>query len=264
MVDATFDPSVEFNAHTGPEIGEIARRGGIVVVPVASTEQHGPALPVSTDSSLVTAVAKGAASRLAGEVEVLVTPTMAFGASHHHMDLGGTISLTVETFQRVIIDIAETLHRDGFRKILVLNGHGGNMAPLGAAAATLAMERGIHVAATSYWTLIAHRISEVRESEIGGMAHAGEFETSLQLYLNEVEVRADKIRSTKPNDPSRYFTIDLFGSSRVIYPRTMPEVTGSAGNIGEAKLATKQKGERLFAMCVEEVAAFLEDFNTWG
>lgn len=264
MNNSAFDPAVDFNSHTGPEIGEIARRGGIVVVPVGSTEQHGPALPVSTDSSLVTAVAKGAASSLIGKLEVLVTPTMAFGASHHHMDLGGTISLTVETFQRTILDIVETLHRDGFGKILLLNGHGGNMPPLSAAAATLAMERRIHVAVTSYWTLIAHRISEVRESEIGGMAHAGEFETSLQLYLNEAEVRVDKIRSAMPDDPSEYFQTDLFGSSRVIYPRPMPEVTGSAGNIGEANMASKEKGERLFAMCVEEVSAFLQDFNEWG
>jgi len=258
------DPSVDFGSHTGPELGELARRGAVVVLPVASTEQHGPALPANTDSSLVTAVARSAASRFAGRVEVLVAPTLCFGASHHHVALGGTISLTVGTFQQVILDVVESLHQDGFGKILVLNGHGGNWAPLSAAVATLAIERGIAVAATSYWTLVGERVNEIRESEAGGMAHAGEFETSMQLYLNREQVRKDRLRSVRPRDPSPYVTTDLFVGSRVFYPRTMRQVTGDAGMIGEATLASREKGERLFEICVEEVAAFLEDFSRWG
>jgi creatinine amidohydrolase len=97
----------------------------LVIFPVGAIEQHGPHLPVGTDYFTVEHLARAAAAQIAGEIPVLVTPTMPFGSSHHHLPFGGTMSLSTDTYYRVLYDLVESLIISGFRNIFLLNGHGG-------------------------------------------------------------------------------------------------------------------------------------------
>ena len=128
--------------HTRGEFPEWAGRGTVVVVPIASTEQHGLHLPEDTDQRTVEYVSREAARRL--DVPVLVTPTIPFGVSPHHMIHPGTITLTVETTMRVLKEVCRSIAAHGFERILILSGHGGNGNTVGAVALELKLSL-IHI-----------------------------------------------------------------------------------------------------------------------
>src|SRR5215813_2588841 len=110
---------------TRAELQELAPHA-LVVLPTGAIEQHGPHLPVGTDFFAVEHVARTAAAEIAAQIPALVTPTMPFGSSHHHLPFGGTMSLSTETYFRAMFDLAESLIISGFRRIFIVNGHGGN------------------------------------------------------------------------------------------------------------------------------------------
>src|SRR6185369_6375783 len=132
---------LEFSSLTAPQLNAMAARDAIVIVPVGSTEQHGPHLPVMVDYRLATEVSRRGAEKLARAGHpVLMTPTVWTGFAEHHMELGGTITLDYAVFYGLIRGIVRSLARDGFRRIAVVNGHGGNIAPLTVAVSELTVE----------------------------------------------------------------------------------------------------------------------------
>jgi creatinine amidohydrolase len=162
----------------------------LLVLPVGALEQHGPHLPVGTDDFAVEHIARRAAA-LAGErIPVLVAPTLPFGSSHHHLPFGGTMSLGTETYYRVIHDLAESLIVSGFRRIFILNGHGGNHELIQLAARDLALKHPADLAAASYWTIAWEALVALGAHEAGRLpGHAGVFETSVVLALRRELVR---------------------------------------------------------------------------
>ena len=183
---------VLWEEHTRAEVGEYAKRDAVVVVPIGSTEQHGVALPVCTDSRDLTYVVRRGA-RLADDVPVLVTPVIPFGVSPHHIMYGGTISLRVETVVAMLTDICQSIIADGFGRILILNGHGGNSNTVGAAALQLKHTLGRQIQAITWWDLIPGVIDSVREGPCSTIGHAGEAECSCILALTPDSVRKDKL-----------------------------------------------------------------------
>ena len=172
-----------------PEIEEYREKGSVVVVPCGSMEQHGRQLPVNTDSAIVFEIAKRAAGKVPG---TLVAPLVCIGLSPHHLDFPGTISLSLETYTAVIGDVCRSIARHGFRKIALVNGHGGNQAILQAVALSLRHELPVGLLVLSYWNLIAQEAAAIRESELGGIAHSCEMETSIQLHLHPEQVNMEK------------------------------------------------------------------------
>jgi creatinine amidohydrolase len=110
--------------------------GTTLVLPLGATEQHGPHLPAGTDFFTVDCLARAAAERAAAEIAIAVAPALPFGSSGHHLIFGATLSLRTETYYRVLTDLLRSLVTDGFRRIFLLNGHGGNheLAELAARA----------------------------------------------------------------------------------------------------------------------------------
>ncbi|HET8521875.1 MAG TPA: creatininase family protein [Thermomicrobiales bacterium] len=156
----------------------------LAVLPVGATEQHGPHLPVGTDRFAVEAIARAAAQAASDQIPVIVTPTLPFGSSSHHLPFSGTMSLTTETYLRVVMDLAESLITDGFQRIFILNGHGGNHEIIQLVARDLALKYPAHLAAASYWTIAWEGFLTVKGETPGRMpGHAGIFETSLVMAL---------------------------------------------------------------------------------
>jgi creatinine amidohydrolase len=169
----------------------------LVVLPTGATEQHGPHLPVATDFFAVEHVARTAAAEASEQIPVLVTPTMCFGSSHHHLSFGGTMSITTETYFRAIFELGESLITSGFRRIFIVNGHGGNDELNQLVARDLALQHPAHMAAASYWTtawdaLVAEGV--VTQGNLPG--HAGAFETSLIMAL-----RPELVHEPRPQRP---------------------------------------------------------------
>lgn len=170
---------------TCSEIDAIATaNGSVLIVPVGSIEQHGHHLPVAADTILVDAIAHLGGERVADDLPILVTPPVWAGYSPHHMSFGGTITLEHDGLLALLEKIAGAALDNGFDAILLLNGHGGNDSLIGSATSTIGVEHpAVEVAGVAYFKLAASFIDDPREGDTGGMAHGGEFETSLMLYL---------------------------------------------------------------------------------
>ena len=250
--------------HTSPSLGQAIGEDPIVVIPVGSIEQHGNHLPVGTDSFAADAVARRAAEGWEGKRRLFLLPTVWSGLSPHHMGLPGSITLRSETFIRVLEDITASLLHQGVRRILLLNGHGGNVSALDVALTRLG-ERGFEtdrVAAVTYWHLVAHRAAELRESRSGGTGHAGEFETSLMLATKGEHVVLDDAVVAYPETGSSYLSTDLFEGAPA--RRFIPfDRVSASGTFGDPSLASREKGERILEICAQELRAFLADFADW-
>ncbi|MDB5522286.1 MAG: hypothetical protein JWM58_49 [Rhizobium sp.] len=174
-----------------------AARDSLLILPVGATEQHGPHLPTGTDFLFVETIARKAAAVAAQQIPVLVAPTLPFGCSQHHLPFGGTLSLSTEVYYRTIFDLAESAIISGFRKIFILNGHGGNHEIIQLVARDLALKHPASLAAGSYWDVAETELLGVGARSRGLMpGHAGAFETSLMLAL-----RPDLVHEPRPVRP---------------------------------------------------------------
>lgn len=256
--EATADSSL-WAAQTYADIRTIGEENGsVAVVPVGSIEQHGYHLPVATDTLLAAAVARLGAERVAEQLPVLVTPPVWSGLSPHHMDFGGTITLEVETLLAVLRDIAASVLDNGFDAILFLNGHGGNMSLIGTAVSKIGKEfPDYQILGLTYFPLADSFIDEIRESDIGGMAHGGEFETSLMLHLRSDLVHLDSAEATYLDDPYDLRRQDLFKGGPLSVYRPFREYSDS-GAIGDPGLASAEKGAELYDRIGDELSILLE------
>ncbi|HEU4657111.1 MAG TPA: creatininase family protein [Capillimicrobium sp.] len=238
----TFDPRPRRAAWaTSPQAAEPP---GAIVLPTGAVEQHGPHLPLGVDAWLAHAVALGAAAR---DGRATVAEPLAYGCSSHHLAFPGTVSLSPSTFIAVVADVCASLARDG-APVLILNGHGGNRAALDVALAELG-ERGVRVAAVSYFDLIREDLPELADDDVG---HACALETSLMLHLWPESVRSDAIpeEPTAPSWPDPH----LWAPRRVSVWRPFDEID-ARGVIGAPAKATAELGARAFDAAVERCAA---------
>lgn len=178
-----------------------------VVLPLGATEQHGPHLPSGTDFFTVEHLARAAAERASPEVAIVVAPALPFGSSDHHLIFGATLSLKTETYYRVLADLLRSLVTDGFRRIFLLNGHGGNHELAELAARDIALELPARIAAASYWTIAWDALIEC-QAHLGCRlpGHAGIFETSMMLCLRPELVASERPHRdyTQDTDPQNF------------------------------------------------------------
>jgi creatinine amidohydrolase len=234
------------------------RDGSLAVVPVGSVEQHGHHLPVATDTVLVEAVVRGSVERVVDAVPVVVTPTVWSGFSPHHLSLGGTVSLAFEHMRAMLEDIADTVLANGFDAILFVNGHGGNMPMIDAVVSTVGSRVDAEVLGTTYFQLATDAVEGIRDSDTGGMAHGGEFETSLMLHLRPdlVAEPPDREASLWDEEYERGSQDLLEGGPLSVYRPF--EAYSETGAIGAPRDASAEKGERIYAAVSEELAAVLQ------
>jgi creatinine amidohydrolase len=192
---------MKFAEMTFPQLRQVPRDTTLVLAPIAACEQHSQHLPTFTDTILVTGVAEGVEQRL--PQQVLLLPTLWFGASAHHLRFGATLSAEVDTHITMICDLLVPLLEDGYQRVLVLNGHGGNIDTMQVALRRLQPRyRDRILSAASYWDLAAKELAALAEGPRKTMGHACEFETSMVLALRPELVRREQIKDDPPNDDS--------------------------------------------------------------
>lgn len=217
----------------------------LLVVPVGSTEQHGPHLPAGTDAAIVTAVAHRAALAATRPETIVVAPTLAYGASDHHLPFGATLSLRHETFAHVLADLLASAARTGARRAFVLNAHGGNTASCTAAAAEASRAHAILCA-----TAIVSQLLDPSTLDAPLPGHAGRFETSLMLAIDPGSVRMERARPS-PGGGARPVPRGLV----VAEPGRWQELDGFTD---APETATRELGQSLLEAAVRVTAEAFE------
>ena len=253
MYEAIGKKDVEWAGMTAQEVKTIgADSGSVLVIPVGSVEQHGPHLPVITDTLLVEAVVDAALDQLEDE-PIVVTPPVWSGFSPHHLVFGGTLSLEFEQLRTLLENVAETGLENGFDAVLFVNGHGGNGPLINSVVSTVGVETDAEVLGTTYFELASDRIEALRESETGGMAHGGEFETSLILSLRpDLVGEPDEYDGEPLDEPYQWAGQDLLDGGSVGVYRSF-DFYSDSGAIGSPEQASAEKGERMLSIVSEEL-----------
>jgi creatinine amidohydrolase len=242
---------MRFHDLTWPLLRAVPRDTTVVVAPVAACEQHSRHLPTYTDTILVTAVAEGVEQRLPDQV--LLLPTLWFGASHHHLPFGATLSADADLHATLLVALLTPLLDDGYRRVMILNGHGGNIDTLHLALRRLQPHyRDRLLAGASYWELAEKELAALAEGPRKSMGHACEFETSMVLALRPELVRRDEVKDDPPADDPALRGLYLAEDFR---QRT------DHGAVGYPEKASAEKGRAFLKAAVdrttEVVAALL-------
>jgi creatinine amidohydrolase len=237
---------------TRPEVEEYLKKNDTVLVPLGSTEQHGKHMAVDTDAY----TAQEISLRVAEKTGVLVAPVISYGYSPHHMNFAGSITLTFQTLINVLKEVCGSLIHHGFKKLVIMNAHGGNTAPIRQALKEIEMETGVRVYSVMVYPSpngFGAEGTKVLTQEGGG--HACESETSVGLELGH-RILVDKAEKWKPE----YSSIDPKYRGKVAAAYMFDEVT-SIGSLGDPTLATKEKGKILVDSVVADLAEFIEDLK---
>jgi creatinine amidohydrolase len=227
-------------------------------------EQHGHHLPLLTDTLGCIEIARRA-ERALGD-EALFLPMLWVGASDHHLGFPGTVSVHNATYTQMIEDVLESLIGAGFRRIVLLNSHGGNAAPGSAALYEVEMrhreEKDLWLVLATWFSLAAPQIAAIDALTQKCVTHACELETSMILSLRPELVRMEAARGTHEPFPSRFYSQDSSRPSRVTVQRPF-EYKSQTGALGHPELGTQEKGEAMLQAGVDQVVACIREIATW-
>ncbi|MCS6851801.1 MAG: creatininase family protein [Gemmataceae bacterium] len=239
---------MRFHDMTFPLLRAVSRETTVVVAPIAACEQHSWHLPTFTDTILVTAVAEGVEQRLPNHV--LLLPTLWLGASHHHLRFGATLSVDVDLHVTILCELLRPLLEDGYQRVLILNGHGGNIDTLRLALRRLQPHYPNRMlCGASYWELAEKELAALAEGPRKIMGHACEFETSMVLALRPELVRREQVRNDPPTDEPEL---------RGLYVAEDMKQRTDHGCVGYPELASAEKGQEFLAAAIDRTAAVVQ------
>ena len=242
----------------------------IVLLPLGSCEQHGPHMPLLTDSLLVTAFAEAVEREMSDDV--LLLPTQWMGMSEHHLPFGGTVSSNPELYTRWLVKALESLIGHGFRKIFMMTGHAGNNVPAYQALTELYSRgherRDLWVGFAGYWFFSKETIQKAKTEGLEGfvfetptLAHADEWEFSLGLHVFPELCKRDRVKSIPTDFKTPYFDVDE--SNYTIGLSTPFTAFIPSGACARSELASPEKGKVLFEHMKSDVLEFFDTYESW-
>ena len=239
---------------TWPEAEAYLKKVDVALLPVGAIEQHGPHLPLDTDSFDADYLARQVA-QACSDPKPIVLPPIAYGVSYHHDDFKGTFSINNDTLSRLIYEIGLSAAHNGIKKLVIINGHGGNGPSLNFAAQMINRDAHIFVSVDSGETSDVDIYSFV---ETQNDVHAGEFETSTSLAIRPELVQMDKADPSIPKFSSRYLN---FTSKRGVSWYAYTKKISSTGVMGDPTKASAEKGRKMWQIMVAHLVAFVEDLK---
>ncbi len=235
------------------EFVEALKHDPVVIVPVGSVEQHGPHCPMDVDISAPFYMAVEVARRIE-DFPVVVAPPVWSGFTHYNMGFPGTLNLRLETFQMLLTDIFRSIHANGFKRIISLNGHGGNQAPCRAVSWAVA-EEDIFTLSFSWWEMVEKELPEWSATD-EGVGHGGEWETAVQLHLRAHLV--DQSRLDSDDSGTSPFDGEL---SFATFAERRRDTKKGTGIMGDAFAASAEKGRRIFELSCERLEKLVRRYH---
>ena len=235
----------------------------VAVLPVAATEQHGPHLPVSVDTTLVNGVVDASLPHLPADLPILFLPTQHIGKSNEHVRFPGTLTLSAQTIINLWMDIGSSVARSGIKKLVLLNSHGGQASIMDIVARDLRTEHDLIVYSTNWYNLplgdAVMGLFPAEEHRFG--IHAGDMETSMMLALREKYVdmaQAQNFHSTSQDRAAKYPVLGNGTSAKLGWQMQDYNAMGAAGN---AAAATAAKGHALINAAGLQLANLLKEVS---
>jgi creatinine amidohydrolase/Fe(II)-dependent formamide hydrolase-like protein len=252
--EGTLDDRYTLGELTWPQAKRRFRRVDIALLPVGAIEQHGPHLPLDTDAFDAAYLAQRVAETCSDPKPILL-PLIPYGVSYHHSDFPGTFSVSNESLARYVYEIGMSAARNGITKLIIINGHGGNVASLHFAAQMINRDAHIFTCVDTGETSDAD-IEALAETE--NDVHAGEIETSTTLAVRPDLVQMKKARRSVPRFSSRY--LDFSSKRRVDWYARTARISAS-GVMGDPTKATREKGEQMWAVMIRNLVEFVEQLK---
>ena len=239
----------------------------IAILPVAATEQHGPHLPLSVDTVLVDGIVAAALPHLAAELPVMFLPTQAIGLSPEHARFAGTLTLRNETILRLWTDIAESVAAAGITKLVLFNGHGGNVSVMDLVARDLRARLGMLVYSVSWFNLPLidelgqdlNALFSAEEHRFG--IHGGDIETSMMLALDPAHVDMHQAHNFASKAQARATQFDTLGNGKSAKLAWQTQDYNAAGAVGNAANASAEKGHAMVSAAGRALARLLAEID---
>ena len=250
---------VEWRRMRSDQLRSLAKQEAIIIVPVAALEQHGPHLPVEVDMLLGDEVALRTARLMQAQgAATAVLPALWTGISEHHMSFGGTVALDYPAFAALVEGVCVSVVRQGFRRLVILNAHGGNQDALRSITRTLTPKLDVEIVQLTYWLAVPEVVAAqlTMQKNVG---HACEAETSMMMALRPELVATEAIPNTQANT-----TGDMVAQLDGLYRWRTMEATTPTGVLGSPEAATAEKGLRLLEAISTRLATRLLDPALWA
>jgi creatinine amidohydrolase len=244
---------------TWPEVKAAAARPCVAIVPIATLEDHGLHLPIDTDLLLCASVCELAASRAPDRI--VLVPAINHGYSPHHMDFPGAVTIGAHTLIEYGLDVCKSLAHHGFERILIVNGHGSNAPFVDVIARLCVVQTGALTAAVNYWAApgVREAAESLRESPVGGMNHACEFETSLYLGLRPELVDMTQAVDECSHRPTKNYWTDLIAGDGPLAMMEQWSQLSESGVMGDPTKATAEKGRVLLDAAANGVVELVDE-----
>lgn len=235
----------------------------VAVLPVAAVEQHGPHLPLSVDATLLQGVIDAALALLPADVPALFLPPHNVGLSTEHLSYPGTLTLSPATLIALWSELGGCVARAGVKKLLLFNGHGGNVAAMDIVARELRQRHGLLTYSASWFSLplpdAVQGLFSAQEHRFG--IHGGEIETSMMLHLAPATVRMEEARDWRSSSQDRAEAHAILGNGRSAKMGWAIEDYHPAGAVGNAAAATASKGRAVVQAAGEALAQLLSELH---
>ncbi len=235
----------------------------VAVLPVAATEQHGPHLPLSVDTTLIDGVIGAALPLLPAALPVLFLPTQQVGKSNEHLRFAGTLSLSAETLLRVWMELGECVARSGIRKLLLFNSHGGQISLMDIVARDLRVKHDLIVYSSNWYGLPVppevEALFDATEQRFG--IHAGDMETSMMLALQPQTVDMSQARDFKSSAEDRSRDFPVLGDGKSAKLGWQMQDYNALGAAGNASAASAAKGRQVIAASARQLSLLLQELS---
>jgi creatinine amidohydrolase len=229
----------------------------VIIQPIGAIEQHGPHLPIAVDSAISMGVLGKALHKLEASIPSYSLPCLYYGKSNEHWHFPGTITLSAQTLLAVIKEMADSIYRAGFRKLVLMNSHGGQPQVMEIAARDLHQQYGDLLVFPFFTWRVPHITNELltdKEKEFG--IHAGDAETSIMLSLLPDRVKMDRAVCEYPCGLPEDGLLSMEG--KLPFAWLTNEISKS-GVLGDATLATKEKGDRILESVADGWVKVIKD-----
>jgi creatinine amidohydrolase len=258
--------SIYFAEKSWIELQKAIEDNTLVLIPVGTIEEHGKHLPVNTDCIIAEEVSKRVAEVIKNEIPILVMPTVWTGYSEKKMmKWPGTCRISIDTFMNLCFDLCSSLIEIGFRKIIIINGHGHNAEALRVVARKIADAYDVFIAVTDVGTMASEIVPKVRKSVQGGCIHGGEYETSLMLYLKPESVHMEFATDEDiMKYHSKFYPGDNFVGGMKVFWSTWGIQESKTGIYGDPTVALKETGEEIMKDVIKNYVEFLKEFYNYG